>query len=181
MSILVNNWTSMLTDAQRESWNTYAFNTPTLNKLGEATHKTGQQMYIRGNIPRLQASLEPISSGPIQFNVGSFTEPLSFSASGGTDTVSLPFAAGDEWAQEDNSAMLIYQSRPQNATRNFGKGPFQLASIIEGNQSIPPTSPKVFTSLFPLSSGQKLFLQIRVTRGDGRLSGKSNPTAIVGA
>lgn len=179
MRELVINWKNFLTAPQREAWNTYAFNTPTLNKLGESTHKTGQQMYLRGNIPRLQASLPVAADAPIVFDTGTYTPVGTIIADASADTISVAFENGDAWANEDGSAMLIYQSRPQNPTRNFGKGPFQLMTTILGDGVTAPTSPVVVASLFPLDLGQKVFFQIRVSRADGRLSGKTNPTAIV--
>lgn len=179
MRQLVNAWTTVLTNLQRENWNTYAFNTPTLNKLGEATHKTGQQMYIRGNVPRLQAGLDRADDAPTEFNIGNFVAPATFIADASAGTLSISFNIDDEWANIDGGALLIYQGRPQNATRNFGKGPFQLAHAIPGATAAPPTSPSVFNSLFPMTVGQKIFLQMRATTPDGRLTGKANPTSIV--
>jgi hypothetical protein len=179
MRILVFNWSNLLTDEQRESWNTYAFNTPTLNKLGESTHKTGQQMYIRGNIPRLQAGEEPSSAGPTTFDLGTLTPGAAPSATAGSGMITVPYASADPWVNEEGSVLLIYQSRPQNPTRNFGKGPFQLAKKVIGDSTTPPTSPTVFASLFPMEAGQKIFLQIRASYVNGRLTGKLNPTLIV--
>jgi hypothetical protein len=179
MRQLVVAWTSELDDGQRDAWNTYAFNTPTLNKLGEPTTKTGQQMYIRGNIARIQAVMTRADDAPSVFNVGDFTPPGAITADASASNIVIPFEDADEWANEDDSAMLVYQSRPQNATRTFGKGPFQLLTKITGGILSPPTSPVTVTSLFPMTAGQKVFFQVRVTRADGRLSGKVNPTTIV--
>lgn len=180
MRALVFAWSNSLSDAEREAWNTYAFNTPTLNKLGEPTHKTGQQMYIRGNIPREQAALPRANTAPVTFDLGTFTPITTIVADASADTIAVTFTDSDEWATDPDAAMLIYQSRPQNPTRTFGKGPFQLAHKIVG-AAMAPTSPATFSSLFPLDEGQKVFLQIRVSRPDGRLSGKQNPFVIVTA
>lgn len=180
MRTLVQDW-QIMSDAGRENWNTYAFNTPTLNRIGESTHKTGQQMYLRGNIPRLQAGLDQASGAPTEFNTGIFSAITSMGADASTNLITVTFNADDPWAAEDQSAMLVYQSRPQNATRTFGKGPFQLATVIPGDSGTPTTSPKTFAPLFPMAEGQKIFFQLRVTYFDGRLTGKQNPTAIVQA
>jgi hypothetical protein len=180
MRFLTDTWTNGMADVLREAWNTYAFNTPTLNKLGEPTHKTGQNMFIRGNIPRVQAGLVVATTAPVIFDLGTFTAPSSLAADASADTITFAINNLEEWANEDGAAMLIYQSRPQNATRTFGKGPFQLATIVLGDGTTPPASPVTFASLFPLAEDQKVFIQARVTRVDGRLSGKANPTVIVG-
>lgn len=181
MTAGVNIWTSVLDDSQRELWNTYAFNTPTLNRLGEPTHKTGQQMFLRWYVSRIQAGLPFNTNAPTVFNLGDFTNITVSASSGAANTFSITFTNTDEWANEDDSAMLVYQSRPQNPTRNFGKGPYQLATAILGDAGTPPTSPVVVNSLFDIAAGQKVFLQIRVNRNDGRLSGVQRPSFIVEA
>ena|SRR6187431_506272 len=163
-------WSNTLNDIQREEWNTYAFNTPTWNRLGEATSKTGQQMYIRGAIPRIQAGLSLPTSGPGSFDLGDITPPTELEAGIGGESISLAFDENDPWVSTPGAAMLIYQSRPQNATRTYGKGPYQLASMIEGASVTPPEPPYTFTSLFPLSVGQRLFFKFNVTMNDGRLT-----------
>lgn len=179
MAQLVVLWTETLTAGQRESWETYAFNTPTLNRLGEATHKTGQQMFLRGNVPRLQAGLPVALTASLFFDIGDYTPPSSIIVDESSNLVTIAFTNTDLWAGEDDSAMLVYMSRPQNATRNFGKGPYQLLTAILGDIGTPPTSPATAAPLFAVLSGQKVFFQIRVTRVDGRLSAVTNPTSIV--
>jgi hypothetical protein len=174
-------WKNSLTDNERENWNTYAFNTPTLNKLGDPTHKSGQQMFIRGNVSRLQAGLGISNDQPTTFDLGSFHTLGAIVADASADTITVNFDTNDDWCGVDGAALLIYMGRPQNATRNFGKGPFQLLTMVLGDSGTPPTSPVTAASLFPLSTGQKVFLQARVTYPDGRLTGKQNPTQIVTA
>lgn len=175
---LTDAWTNVLTDSDRDAWNLYAFNTPMLNKLGDLTKRSGQNMYIRGNTPRLQAGLDRVDSGPAVFDLGSFT-PLVVSAAAAGDHISLAFTDTDEWANEDGSSLLIYQSRPQNATKRFFAGPYQLMTRINGSAMTPPTSPVVATSLFALEPGQRVFLRITCTRADGRYSLSQQPDAVV--
>jgi hypothetical protein len=175
----VFNWSNVLTSAERDSWNTYAFNTPTFNRLGEATHKTGQQMYVRGTVSRIQAALPLSPPAPTTFDLGDFTPPSAIIADASADTISIAFNDADGWANEVGGALLIYQSRPQNPTRIFGKGPYQLATAILGSVGAPPTSPSVFTSLFGLSTGQRLFLKFVATRVDNRLSSPTMTSTIV--
>lgn len=177
MRELVNAWTSTLTNVQRERWNTYAFNTPTLNRVGDATHKSGQQMYIRVNIARLQAGVDRRDLAPAIFDLGTFTPLGGFTADASASTISIPFNNGDEWATDDDGHMLVYQGRPQNATRTFGKGPYQLLTRIDGASGTPPVSPVVATSLFPMTAGQRIFLKINVMMPDGRYT---NPQTISG-
>lgn len=170
MRDVVFAWSNTLTDEQRENWNTYAFNTPTWNRLGEATTKTGQQMFIRGAIPRIQAGLSLPTNAPTSFDLGDISPPTELEAIDAGNSVQFEFDELDDWVNQAGCALLIYQSRPQNATRTYGKGPYQLASYVAGASTTPPTSPYTFASLFPLTAGQRLFLKFNVTMSDGRLT-----------
>lgn len=163
-------WSNTLDDEQRTNWNTYAFNTPTWNRLGESTHKTGQQMFIRGAIPRLQAGQTLPVDAPSQFDLGDFTPVSVVDSDAAADSFSVGFGEEDEWSTTVGAFMFIYQSRPQNPTRVFGKGPFQLASGVNGVVTVGATSPQVVTSLFPITAGQRVFLKIMVSMPDGRLT-----------
>lgn len=181
MRTLVFTWSNVLTDAQRDGWNTYAFNTPTLNKLGESTSKTGQQMFLRGNIPRAQAILDLALDAPTTFDLGQYAVGDPPDASEATQNITFHYLQTDPWVTISGAALLIYQSRPQNATRTFGKGPYQLAMTVPGANPVGPVQPAVFASLFAFVAGQKFFFQSRVTYDDGRLTGKQNPTLIAAA
>lgn len=163
-------WSNTLSDLQRENWNTYAFNTPTFNRLGEATKKTGQQMFIRGYVPRAQAGLTRPADAPTSFDLGDFSTPTVLIADVSAQTISFGFNAGDGWASSDNSALLVYMGRPANATRVYGKGPYQLLTAVLGDSITPPTSPNVSSTLFAFALGQRIFLKFVATRVDGRLS-----------
>jgi hypothetical protein len=177
----VFTWSNTLSDGQRDGWNTYAFNTPTFNRLGEATHKTGQQMFIRGYVPRAQAALGTPTTAPIVFNLGDFTPPTVLVADVSMQQISFGFNAGEEWATENGSALLVYMGRPQNATRIYGKGPYQLASMVLGDSMTPPTSPHTFAPLFAFALGQRIFLKFTATRLDGRLSSPTMMSVIATA
>lgn len=171
-------WSNTLTDTERANWNTYAFNTPTFNRLGEATHKTGQQMFVRGAVARLQAGLSLPTVAPTSFDLGSFTMPDPITADATTDEFEINFDVNDAWVETNGAALLIFQGRPQNATRIYGKGPYQLCSIIPGNATTPPTSPVTPTSLFPFAAGQRMFFKFNLSMPDGRYSVDSKTSVI---
>lgn len=175
----VYQWQTLLSNNQRENWNTYAFNTPTFNRLGEATHKTGQQMFVRGTVARLQAGLSIPVIAPTDFNLGSFTPPTTIVADDSAQTISFEFNEADVWALTPEAALLVYMGRPQNPTRIYGKGPYQLASMVLGDSPTAPTSPHTFTTLFPFDLGQRIFLKFNLTMPDGRYSVDSKYSTIV--
>lgn len=169
LSQLVVRWGATLTQSERDDWDTYAFNTPLTNSLGDQVQRSGQQMYIRGNVARLQQGLPIADTAPTEFNLGTFTAP-TFAVASGTGLISVTFENTDEWANEDDAQMVIAASRPQSPGITFFVGPYRVAGGIDGDGTTPPTSPTTIAVPFPVSAGQKVFLTAKVTRADGRLS-----------
>lgn len=180
MAQLVNLWNNTLTQGQRDDWAVYAVNTPILNPFGAARTVTGLNMYTRVNVPRLQAAKSRVDPAPVEFNTGDFT-PATLAASEAAG-LSLTFDNTDTWANEDDSAMLLYASRPQNEGIIFFKGPYRFLGNVNGDAIIAPTSPQIFTPPpFAFTEGQRLFAKISVARADGRYSVIQRLTALAGA
>jgi len=168
MGQLSNIWVNTLTDAQRTAWSSYAELVELTGVLGDALRISGLSMYVRSNLPRLQAGMTRIDAAPTIFDLGDFTEPtLSITAPA---TGSMAFNIADDWPGEDDSAMLVYTSRPVNPTVNFFKGPYRFAAALLGDTAIPLTTPQALTAAFVSVAGQRVFYHVRVTRADGRLS-----------
>lgn len=170
LATLVGAWTNTLTTPQRGAWDVYAANTPVFDALGASIHLTGQQMFIRSNTARLQVGLPLVTTAPGTFDLGTYSIPSAGTVSAAADTIQIAFDNTDEWANEDDSNMLIYTSRPQNPSVNYFKGPYQFAGMIPGDGTTPPTSPATITLAFPVVVGQKVFWKATVTRADGRYS-----------
>lgn len=181
VAFLVDAWSNTLTDVQRGLWETYAFNTPILNKMGDLTKRTGQNMFLRANVARIQSLNEVIVDAPVIYDLGTFTLPSGLVADASADTIQFAFTTGDAWVSTNDAHLLVYQSRPQNGTRRFFKGPYQLATAIDGNLAVPPTSPKTFNSLFPLDVGQRVFLKFNLASADGRYSDPQRLDVVVTA
>jgi hypothetical protein len=162
-------WNSVLDGLERATWDAYAFNVPIINKLGDPMKISGLNQFIRSNTPRIQAGLDQVVTGPTEFNIGSFTNP-SFAIDAANDEVDVTFDDADAWANEDDSAMLVYAGRPVSPSINFFKGPYRLAGIIAGDAVTAPTSPAAVGLPFAVVAGQRVFLKVVVSRADGRLS-----------
>lgn len=168
VATLTNRWSATLTATQRTGWNTYSTNVPIVGSLGDARKVGALAMYVRSNVSRIQTSLAIVDAPPTTFTLGTFTLP-TVSASAATQLVTITFTNTDDWATASGGAMLIYVSRPQSAGVTFFKGPYQYAGKIAGSGT-PPTSPATFAVPFPVAAGQKLFVQVTVSRADGRLA-----------
>lgn len=168
---ITSNWNN-LSDAQREAWGVYAANTTFRNRIGDTIKLSGIANYVRSNTPRFQAGLAVIDDAPTIFDIGDTSNSvLDFNI--GTTTGTITLDASSPWLNDNASSntMLVYVSRPQNAGINFFKGPFRLAGSINGSSGFA-TPAQVITLPFPATPGvgQQLFGQVRVSRGDGRLS-----------
>lgn len=179
---LVTRWIETLTAAQREAWRDYASNVPVLDALGDPINITGQNWYIACNVPRLQATeklgafvtLPLVDTAPAIYDRGTFTTP-SFVADD-TTGLDLTFDDTDAWANEDDSALLMYQGQMQNLTRDFYNGPWRLIGAVLGDATTPPTIPFAIPNNdinqrgYPIVPSMKNWLAVAVTRADGRLS-----------
>jgi len=173
MATLTSGWIDDLTDDQRAAWDTYALNVHLPNPLGAPRNVGGLAMYVRSNIPRLQADpvkYPRVDDAPTTFNLGTYTLPSLDNASEAAQTADVTFDNTDDWAGEDNSGLLIYGSRAKNPSINYMKGPYRFAAEVEGDSVTPPTSPHSVTWPFPFVETQRLFAFFRVSRADGRLS-----------
>jgi hypothetical protein len=112
-----------------------------------------------------------VADAPVIYALANLTTPVPGAITAGPPTtLSLAFTNTDDWANEDDGALLVFASRPQNPTVNFFKGPFQFAGKVAGNTMTPPTSPATITLPFPLVAGQNVFVRMFATRADGRPS-----------
>lgn len=170
MSTLTSLWGNTLTALQREAWATYAAAMEIVNPLGDDRTLTGLNHYVRSNVPRLQAGLPRVDDGPTTFNLGDFTQPTAIAGDATLNNIDFAFTTTDDWAGEDDAAMLVRGSREQPPTINFFKGPYRYADKVDGDGVTPPTSPAALGSAFNLTAGNLVFVTFAVTRADGRLS-----------
>lgn len=175
---LTSLWTTVLTEAQRQSWDNYALQVPLPNAIGEPRNVGGIAMYVRSNVPRLQVALPRVDTAPTLFNLGDFSPPSIVSITAPT-AYSIAFEATDDWVGEDDAAMLLFTSRGMNQSINFFKGPYRSVAGILGDGTTPETSPFAAVSAFPLLADQRAFLRVVVTRADGRLSSSFRDASIV--
>lgn len=170
LATLTSLWNNTLTAVQRAAWDLYALNVPLLDPLGNPRNVGGLGMYIRSNVPRLQVGLARVDDGPTIFNLGDFSNPTFDTFVAAVETFNVNFTVADTWVSEDGAAMLISSSRSTNPTINFFKGPYRTVAPILGDSGAPPASPVVTLAAFDIAVGNRTFIQIRVSRADGRLT-----------
>lgn len=168
-AFLSNYWLSTLTAQQRTEWNIYASNVTVLDAFGDAIYISGFNHFMRSNVMYKKNFGSVLADGPANFNLGEFTSPVP-TMSEAAQQISLTYGDADDWVSEDGACLWVYQSRPQNRTINFFKGPYQLAGVILGSAAAPPASPQLLAAVFPFVEDQRVFLRFAVSRVDGRLS-----------
>lgn len=168
---LVTRWNAVLTAAQRGGWEIYADNVPLPGPLGDPRTVSGQNQYVRSNVTRLQIGFASVNVAPGVFDLGSFSDPV-ITVDQSLGTASVGFTNSDTWATALANAMVIYIGNPQNSGITFYGGPYRLLGFIQGNP-VPPASPQSFALPFSVLAGQRIGFFVRVTRSDGRLSGRT--------
>lgn len=164
---LTTAWNNVLTFAQRLDWRIYADNSPLTDSLGQPREVTALNMYVRGNVARLQAGLSRIDNSPIVFGIAEAATLLAASVDVGDQEINVTPSYGP-WANKTGAAMLVYASTPQNPGVEFFKGPYRYVGAILGNDTTAPSGAKTFAAPFTYSAGQKVFVRTVITREDGR-------------
>lgn len=178
-SIIAGLWAG-LTVAQRAAWNLYANGVTVTNRLGESMKLSGFNQFCRSNAARLYAGLLAVSDGPITMNLGEQSDSMVATVTAAANAVSVAFDNTEAWANEDGGAMLLYVGEPKNGNVEFFNGPWRYAGKIEGDADTAPSSPAAITAPFEIGVGQKVFVQGRVCRADGRLSEFFRDSALAG-
>lgn len=171
MSYCRTAWYSTLTAVQRTQWALYANNVPMINRLGETINLSGYNQFCRSAAALQNAGLDIVAPGPTEFALPEQDASLAVAGDESTQMLAVTFDNTLAWAHETGSSLLLYQGAPQDVTRNFFNGPWRYMGKVAGNDTTPPTSPSSIAAVFPIASGQKVWLKARVLRADGRLSG----------
>lgn len=169
-----------LTSEQRDGWKTYADNTPVPDTLGQPRNLTALNWYTAVNTFRQQAGQSIIDDAPVTFGLAEFagiTDGTLVVTDGGD--IKFDFLGTDAWAGNAAGTLSTFVSRPQSPSIDFFKGPFQFCGSVDGNAT--PVVTTTETSTFTLAEGQKVFVRVRVSDAEGRLSSEKIYPVIVEA
>jgi len=164
---LTELWTSALSEAQRESWRTYAANVPLINSLGEPREATGLNHYVRSNSLLLDTGGSRVDNAPTAFTVGpSFTPTISIDPA--TDTLDVTDLGGFTPSTDGTIGFLISMGPPQSPGVNFFRSPFRK---IDGTQIADEGTdlPTGVSLVFPIEPGQSVFIRTTQVTTDGRV------------
>jgi len=162
-------WINDLTANERAAWDEYAANVSMVNRLGESVNLSGYNHFCRTNAALLYQDLAVIEAAPKEFSVGEQDPTLAVAGTADDQKIQVTFDDALAWANEVGGYMLLQMGKPQNPTVNFFKGPWKTIGKISG-AAVAPTSPVELSGAFVISAGQRIFVQARIIRKDGRLS-----------
>lgn len=162
---LVNRWINTLTAGQRATWNIYAANVPLTGPLGDPVTVSGQNHYVRSNVPRIQLITTIIDDAPLIFDTGTLSPVTITNLSAAVQQFDVNFTDLDGWNLA-NGHLVLQHSRPVNPTINFFRGPYRHAGSVNGVAVSPVTKPTVFV----VAEAQRVFFRVRATYPDGRLT-----------
>ena len=107
MRNVVSAW-RLLSDDQREAWNTYATSTPMQNRLGQTIYLSGFNHYCRSNVARLLAGLNRVDDAPSSAGLPDLPSGTAVQLSALVAAIQVSFDDSADWASEDGAATVSY-------------------------------------------------------------------------
>lgn len=174
LSYLAEYWHTDLDDTERGLWNTYAAAVNWQNRLGETVKLTGFNHFIRTNAAQLSIAEAVIPDAPTILSLPEKDTELACSAE---DIAAQTFTftcSTEGWAANGDPkfGILLYQGKPQLASRNSFGGPWRYMDFIDATEGAAGTG--TYDAPFAFALGQKVWFQARVITVSGRLSGVWN-------
>lgn len=163
-------WGGTLSAAQRTAWNLYADSVLMKNRLGESVSLSGFNHYVRSNSLLLRSGYTIVDAGPTTFELPEQDGTFAIAISEATQDITLTFDDTRDWCDLDEAFLYVFCGSPQNAQRNFFKGPWKIAGVIEGDSVTPPTTGDTVSAPFVCTEGQRVWCYARLQLPDGRLS-----------
>lgn len=167
LSALTVYWRDTLTPAERLVWETYANATNWINGVGEVTHLTGLNMFLRSAAIALQVGAHAYIVGPSIPGIPSQETNWTPTAAIATQLISIAFTFNPNVQDKDYA---YYAGPPVNSSHLFFAGPWRYIGAIIGNPAVPPASPQTFAYPWTLGAGQKVFVYCRRLDPDNRLT-----------
>lgn len=170
IQLLAQQWSNVLTAAQRAAWEVYSAAVVRTNKLGAQIKLMGFNDFVRSNSIRLQSDLSIILDAPTTLTLPPGDPIMIGTVDEAGQQISVAFDDSLDWVDQSGAAMFVYMSIPKSAGTTFVGGPFRLAGLIAGDDTTAPTSPEVLSVPFPVAENQTIVVRARIGEVDGRLS-----------
>ncbi len=169
-SDLAFKWTNLLTQVQRDAWNLYGLSVVFKDSLGQDIFLTGFNHYVRTNTVGVGGAVARVDTGPTIFTLADTDPSIVATLSEATQILSLAFDDTLSYIDEDDALMQVQMTAPVGPGREFIGLRTRIAGYILGDSGVPLTSPQTFPVPFAVAENQKVIVQCRILRADGRLS-----------
>ena len=182
MTALSQAWSGTLTDAQRETWQTYAKRYPKANQWGQRTLHNGYNRFVAVNFPKyVQSSAVAFESAPLAppFNPPDFT----FTATTVPDQFTIPLPLFNEQDGLHTLWVFTYIGIEKNTGVNFYANPYTFLSYDTRSYNAWVLNPLIITSAPPaFTTGKKIWLRMRIQCSVcGNISAPAQASAIFDA
>lgn len=170
ISYLAEMWHSDLNAVQRGLWDTYAAAVAMNNRIGQTVHLTGFNHFIRSNAAMMTLGGRVKADAPTTLSLPEKDTDLACSEediAGQTFTFTCNIDGWDP-APGGKYYILIYQGRPQLASRSFFGGPWRYMGYIDNDAG--PLGTKTLDAVFSFALSQKVWFRARVITRQYRLS-----------
>lgn len=163
MSVVVDSWLTALTVPQRQAWDGAAAVLPRTNKLGQAIHITGQNLFVRSNLSLLLTGQTQVTAPPILPVIPEPSLVLEHLPATGTQVTGI----GD-WDESVATQTLVSKSPDLRLTINFYKSPFPTRTIepAAGFGALP----LLLTATADLTINTRLYYKFKAVAADGGVS-----------
>lgn len=176
-SQVVAAWTGTLTALQRGDWQSYADATPVPDAFGDPQTLTGQAMFVRNNVPRIQAGLTLAADAPATPGLG--PAPSKFTvAEIAVDEMSMIIGGNLAAGALDDGDVLIYAGVNVGPGVNYYDKGYQFVVAVAVAAAATTFSgtgvsyPPMGASNRSPVEGSLVPLRARLASDDGRLSGE---------
>lgn len=186
LGAMANRWHSVLTAVQRAAWAAYAAAVPLTDPLGSSINVSGQNMYIRFNVPNVSMGNSgltvahpigtPVDDAPTtpDTGVGVATITSFEKEAAGTVTIKGTYSA----PQPYTGSLLLQVGNPISLGRSYYKGPYRLAGrltavISDATFTMGPldlTDTAEWIGGYSPAVGDRVPIRMSVITLDGRLS-----------
>ena len=154
---LAQRWGRVLTEPERTAWRAYAAGTAWTNKVGTSATISGLAAYVRLNSLLMMAGVAVQDTAPTSVgHAGTPTFTITAEPTDGHIVVAQPSEPFDK--NITGSRMIFFQHVAANPGQLAIPGNKRYLGTIVGNVSTPPTFPNDLDVIFPVATGQRIFV-----------------------
>lgn len=157
-------WKS-ITQTQRDAWESYANQTPIVNRLGESITISGSSMYTRTNAFRLQAGLALLAAAPLTPGLASIGTVTSAENDTTGFLLSIDLTGGDLL-----ESVIVQMGPAVSAGVTSFNGPYTLLAFSDSDGSTIEADTDTTTRYGQPQVGERRPYRLRGIDSAGRLS-----------